>query len=56
MNVKSTGLLGLDFYKELLGVDTALEELMHLIYAKPILSELAIHEMPEDWFGLDYKD
>jgi hypothetical protein len=55
MKVKSTGLLGLDFYKELLGVDTALEELMHLIYAKAILSELAINEMPEDWFGLDYK-
>jgi hypothetical protein len=56
MNVKSTGLLGLDFYKELLGVNTALEELMHLIYAKPILLDLAISEMPDDWFGLDYKE
>jgi hypothetical protein len=28
MNVKSTGLLGLNFYKELLGADTALDELM----------------------------
>jgi hypothetical protein len=51
MNVKSTGLLGLNFYKELLGVDTALEELMHLIYAKPILSELAINEMPKDYIS-----